>query len=85
MTTKREEKIRRLLEREVCCPACAGKGTQHVLDGADLRAIRLEVGMEQKALAIAAGVPAPNLSNLEKGKRRLNLEMADRLLRAMGI
>ena len=85
MTPKREEKIRELLEREIPCPACSGRGTQHVLDGADLRAIRLEIGTEQKALAIAAGVPAPNLSNIETRKRGLNLEMADRLLRAMGI
>jgi DNA-binding transcriptional regulator YiaG len=81
----REEKIRRLLEREDACPACGGSGSHHVLDGGELREIRLKAGMEQKVLAAAAGVPAPNLCDLEKGKRRLSLEMADRLLKALGI
>ena len=85
MTPKREEKIRKLLEREEHCPACKGSGVCHFLDGGDLRALRMEIEMEQKDLAAAAGVPAPNLSNIETGKRRLNLEMADRLLKALGI
>jgi hypothetical protein len=85
MTAKREAKIRELLEREVPCPACSGRGTQHVLDGDNLREIRLEKGVEAKKLAGDAGISAPFLCQIELSRRKLSVAVADRLLRALGI
>ncbi len=84
MTPKREEKVRKLLEREEHCPACNGRGSHRVLDGGELRALRLEIGMEAKALAEKVGISAPYLCNLEFRKKKLNLPLADQLLKALG-
>jgi DNA-binding transcriptional regulator YiaG len=81
----REEKIRKLLEREEHCPACNGRGSHHVLDGGELRALRLKAGVEQKALAQAAGISAPYLNQMEHRVKKLNLPLADQLLKALGI
>ena len=81
----REREIRRLLGREEGCPLCKGSTVRHVLDGGELRALRLAIGMEQKALAAAAGISAPYLNQMEHNVKKLNLPLADRLLKAMGI
>jgi transcriptional regulator with XRE-family HTH domain len=54
------------------------------LFGQNLRAVRMKAGLSQKALAEAAGVTRTYLNQVEGGGRRISLEMADMLAKAVG-
>ena len=49
----------------------------------DIRAERIAAGMTQSALALAAGVPQPNLSAYENGRRSPSPEVLERIARAL--
>ncbi len=52
---------------------------------ADLRARRVARGMTQRELALASGVPQPNVSAYESGRRRPSAETLERLDAALGV
>lgn len=53
--------------------------------GATLRARRVAAGLTQRELAARAGVPQPNVSAYEVGRREPTLETAQRLDRALRV
>lgn len=53
--------------------------------GEVMRNLRLERGMSQDELGLAAGVPRPYIGLIERGNRGLTLEMLFRLASALGV
>ena len=53
--------------------------------GSQIYLRRLEKGMTQAELARRAGIPQPNLSNIEKGKRDLTISTLARIAHALGV
>ena len=53
--------------------------------GAKISLRRLQKGMTQQELAVAAGIPQPNLSNIEKGKQDLTVSTLRRIGYALDI
>ena len=51
----------------------------------DVRAARLAAGMSQSQLALAAGVPQPNLSAYENNRRTPSLKVLERIGRALKV
>lgn len=55
-----------------------------MLDGATLHSLRLRAGRTQAEVAAAVGIPAPVLSAYERGRRQPGLEIAGRIIDALG-
>lgn len=55
-----------------------------MLDGETLRALRLRSGRTQAEVAAAVGIPASVLSAYERGRRQPGLEIAGRIIDALG-
>lgn len=55
-----------------------------MVTGASIRALRKQVGRSQAEVAVAAGLPASVLSAYERGRRQPSLEMASRIVEALG-
>ena len=53
-------------------------------DGEAIRLLRLQVGMTQAELGRTTGIPQGRVSDLESGKRRLSVEVAERMERVFG-
>lgn len=84
MDTKRESKIGAVLGwSERACPTC---GTKHpVLSGQGFSEVRKVAGISQREVARRVGISPMYLSDIEHGVRVLKLEMADRLLKGLGL
>lgn len=55
-----------------------------MLDGQTLRTLRLRAGRTQAEVAAAVGIPASVLSAYERGRRQPALEIAGRIIDALG-
>lgn len=74
----------RLLIKEVTQAAKATRAAIRGLTiGALIRAIRLQLGMSQKALAERAGVPQSTISRVEQEERDVNLSTLNKILSAI--
>lgn len=84
MNTKRESKIGAVLGwSERACPTCGAK--HPVLSGQGFSEVRKELGISMREVARRAGISAAYLGDIEHGARELKLELADRLLKEVGI
>ena len=54
------------------------------MSGATLRALRLARGRAQQEVAVSVGIPASVLSAYERGRRQPGLEVAGRIIEALG-
>ena len=75
--------IRQLHGGQKLCPHCG-----HIVESLShtkLRKIRQELKLSLREVAGNAGLSAPYISDIELGRRGLSVELANRLLRAMGI
>ncbi len=55
-----------------------------MISGTDLRQLRLRTGRSQRDVAAAVGLPAPVLSAYERGRRQPGVDVAGRIIRALG-
>ena len=54
-------------------------------EGGTLRTLRLRAGLSQAGLAEAIGLRQPNISSIEAGSRRPNIETAEKLAKVLGV
>lgn len=61
-------------KRTKACHCCDGSGKElnHVVIGAEMRALRHKVGLSLQEMANRMGFTKPYLSDLERGKRNWN-------------
>ncbi len=55
-----------------------------MLSGQTLRELRLKAGLKQSDVAARTGIVAPVLSAYERGRRQPSVEVAGRIIEAMG-
>jgi transcriptional regulator with XRE-family HTH domain len=55
-----------------------------MISGATIRELRLQTGRSQREVARAVGLPATVLSAYERGRRQPGLEVAARIIDALG-
>ena len=55
-----------------------------MISGSTLRRLRLRAGLRQQDVAAAGGIPATVLSAYERGRRQPGLEVAGRIIEALG-
>lgn len=55
-----------------------------MISGCTLRRLRVARGRAQHEVAAAVGIPAPVLSAYERGRRQPGLEVAGRIIEALG-
>lgn len=55
-----------------------------MISGAILRQLRLRTGRTQRDVAAAVGLPATVLSAYERGRRQPGVDIAGRIIRALG-
>lgn len=60
-------------------------GVAVLINGSALRTIRERSGVSQTALAAAAGIERPHLSNIEAGRRNASPELALSLAKALKV
>ncbi len=55
-----------------------------MISGTDLRELRLRTGRSQRDVAAAVGLPATVLSAYERDRRQPGVDVASRIIRALG-
>jgi transcriptional regulator with XRE-family HTH domain len=66
------------------CPYCLGTGEEPDQKelGAQMRKLRTDAGLDQADVAIRAGMSGSYLSDLERGARRWNADLIERVRKA---
>lgn len=65
------------------CPNCHGLGYRRRINGTWLRRVRTARGVSLRATAMALGVSASYLSDVERGRRWISPDMCARYVRAI--
>lgn len=68
-----------ILHEHVPCDRCQGTGSRERVAGLAMRQLREDAGLLLRDVAEKLGIGVPYLSDMERGKRTMSEEMAERI------